>query len=47
MIEKNIKNTVNKINETLTEDYIKNLSDEQLDELTELIKEIHEKLGSN
>lgn len=44
MEDKNIHDVVNEIKDTLSEDFVKNLSDEQLDEITKLINEIKEKL---
>lgn len=44
MDDKNIHNVVNEIKDTFSEDFVKNLSDEQLNEITKLINEIKEKL---
>ncbi len=44
MGEKNIHETIDEIKNTITEDYLKNLSDEQLSEITRLIDEINKKL---
>lgn len=44
MDDKNIHDVVKEINSTITEDFIKNLSDDQLDEISKLINEIKEKL---
>lgn len=46
MDELDIKNKVSDINNTLTDDLLKNLSDEQLNELENLVKEINTKLES-
>lgn len=46
MEELDIKNKVNNINNTLTDDLIKNLSEDQLNELENLVKEINAKLES-
>lgn len=46
MEELDIKNKVSDINNTLTDDLLKNLSDEQLNELENLVKEINTKLES-
>ena len=44
MDDKNIHDVVSEIKDTLSEDFVKNLSDEQLNEITTLINEIKEKL---
>lgn len=44
MDDKNIHEVVNEIKDTVSEDFVKKLSDDQLNELTRLINEIKEKL---
>lgn len=39
-----LKNELDAINATLTDDFLKNLSDEQLNEISELLNEIDAKL---
>ncbi len=46
MEELDIKNKVSDINSTLTDDLLKNLSEDQLNELENLVKEINTKLES-
>lgn len=47
MKDKKIQNTIKKINEKLTDNYLKDLSDEQFDEILKLVEEIDKKLSAN
>lgn len=47
MKDKKIQNTIKKINEELTDNYLKDLSDEQFDEILKLVEEIDKKLSAN
>lgn len=44
MEDKNINDIVKEVTDTVTEDFVSRLSDEQLDELSKLVAEIKEKL---